>query len=185
MRYNARRQLAPRFQIGRSKFCRHSDAFNRHSGVFKPSFRRKPEPDLWGATAAPGQPGFCPITGLPLGEDGHQAVADTVTGATGSYTLQAVTYPSAVQYSDDGNYLPAGDGRAYVRTCGAYRNALTFRNPSSSERIFSSTAMPVSASLKGILPTEVYRIPTSTLYPASVCARPGKFLRRPGQSSSW
>ena len=84
-------------------------------------------------TAAPGQnptqPGFCPITGLPLGEDGYQAVNDTVTGSTGSYTLQSVTYPSAVQYSDGGNYLLPGDGRAYVRTCGTYRNALTFRNP--------------------------------------------------------
>ena len=82
-------------------------------------------------TAAPGQhptqPGFCPITGLPLGENGYQAVNDTVTGALGSYTLQAVTYPSSVQILPGGDYYQPGDGRMYVRTCGTYRNTLDTR----------------------------------------------------------
>ena len=82
-------------------------------------------------TAAPGQnptqPGFCPITGLPLDEDGYQAVNDTVTGTSGSYTLQAVTYPRSVQLIAGGDYFLPGEGRMYVRTCGTYRNTLDIR----------------------------------------------------------
>ena len=81
-------------------------------------------------TATPGQhptePGFCPITGLPLG-DGYKSVNDRITGPRGSYTLQSVTYPRSVRYSAGGNYYLAGDGRAYVRTCGTFRNALPAR----------------------------------------------------------
>ena len=81
-------------------------------------------------TAAPGQnptqPGFCPITGLPLGENGYQAVNDTVTSSSGSYTLQTVTYPRSVQILAGGDYFLPGEGRMYVRTCGTYRNAYDF-----------------------------------------------------------
>ena len=73
----------------------------------------------------PTEPGFCPVTGLPLG-DGYKSIDDTVTGFTGTYTLQAVSYPQSVQIIDGGRYYPADEGRRYFRTCGTYRNTLPF-----------------------------------------------------------
>ena len=71
----------------------------------------------------PTQPGLCPVTGLPLG-DGYKAIDDTVTGSTGTYTLQTATYPQSVQIIDSGRYYPADEGRRYFRTCGTYRNTM-------------------------------------------------------------
>ena len=73
-------------------------------------------------TTAGGQhPGFCPVTGLLLG-DGYKEIGDRTAGTFGAFTLSSVTYPGTIRYSASGTAYLSGEGRQFVKICGVYEN---------------------------------------------------------------
>ena len=96
---------------------------NTGGGPSQPGFGGVTPTPVPTPTPALGHDGTCPITGLPIG-DGYKSVRQTVTGVFGSYTLQTVEFPDFVQWGED-RVVP-NDGRVFVRTCGTYRNFLSY-----------------------------------------------------------
>ena len=88
----------------------------------------------WSSPARPaGQhgAGFCPITGLPLGDDGYLSVGDQVTTSRGnqSFILTGSSTPSSIAFSNTDNVLQLfspHSGRRFVQVCGSYSHDFDF-----------------------------------------------------------
>ena len=108
--------------------------------------------------------GFCPITGLPIPEDGYLTVGDTIASDFGGYsfTLTSASAPASVSlgFPDNPSQLVSPrSGQRFVRVCG------TFRHNSDGEAALAlgqSTTMDSDAGVGLTIRTSHENVPAQT-----------------------
>lgn len=70
--------------------------------------------------------GFCPITGLPLGDEGYLSVGASTTHAVGqTFTLNSIAKQATIRLGDSD--YPPFTGRQYIKTCGTVQAPATLQ----------------------------------------------------------